>query len=57
MNDDLLCMMCGKNPLHSEGPDEYGDDWCYCKDCDCWTSHPPKKENEQWHCSTQVDSR
>lgn len=38
----LICMMCGKEANDADGPevDESGDWWNYCRECDCWTSHP-----------------
>lgn len=43
MEPELICMICGQVKNDSDGPevDEYGDWWKYCRDCDCWTSHPP----------------
>lgn len=41
----MICMMCFKEASDSYAPeDEYGDEWCYCKACDCWTAHPVEKK-------------
>lgn len=43
--DGLICMMCGEYANDANGPEEdgEGDWWNYCRECDCWTSHPTRE--------------
>ncbi len=49
---NLICMMCGKPALDRYEIDgrgwnvTEGEQWVYCRACDCWTSHPPENTDE-----------
>jgi hypothetical protein len=42
-----LCMMCCKEAHDGFEVEANGEIWVYCEPCDCWTAHPPEKEEDK----------